>query len=232
MKQLSSNKNYLIDIYETHRLDSAKLNQVSVSSYSLWLRQLNCTLDGYAWLLSRKFVNVTTLLNSESSVIWSALKFYLNNSPATLFGDSLVAGSLAGSKISALYSNVSHRLVSFLTFSVESDEHEETITTLEREGILADEGLIEIVVRMLLLPTTYVEETRSEDGTAATSLSGSWIAQLVSRFLAAMHKYAPPRFLRHFSKAAGNILVSSDKSLLGFTLVQGIFREIRYNGAK
>ncbi|KAI9317521.1 hypothetical protein BX666DRAFT_1633731 [Dichotomocladium elegans] len=218
-KTLEKDPNYLMQTFEPSRLDPSQIRKPG--SALLWLKQLNCTLDAYVWLVEHDIVDSIQLLENKRSVFLSTCKFFLENSIMDLLQKQGSESRLEESRGNAIYAYVSYQLLRFLTLGIRSRDCDKVITVIERSGILLSQQFVTSVSQMLLLPSQYYDAVQVEQHTLSTWLSEDKVRQAARAFVQSMLELGPPRFIRLFSKASAAIIYAEGISLANLELNQG-----------
>lgn len=198
------NESYITDILETQRLRPTQVKGDNAASCLLWLRQMNCALDGYVWLIDRDMVTVMTVLNQTSSVLLDACRYLVTEVPAILSSNTF--GTFDRIQLNALYAYATYRLACFLNCIAASKESNDALGLSRVTDILFTEDLSRLLAHVFLLPDQLVEVIQAEQGALSTWMTSEKILHVMQLFLHAMVEKGPPKFLRTFAKSVNAII--------------------------
>ncbi|KAI9025751.1 hypothetical protein CLU79DRAFT_698900, partial [Phycomyces nitens] len=220
-KQQMENKSFITDIYETSRLKSSEnVNNMRIYSYILWIRQLNCAMNGYTWIIERGIADSKILLQDETSVLLSKLKFFVENPPYRVIENWRTENSSNRSKVKALYAYGIFRLGAFL-HSVVYVGGQESVSILEDSGVLLNTGLTRMIAEMLLLPKRIIEPLQNEQGGFMGHVNYKTIQSMLKSLLFQMKAKASMKFTYSFAAAIASIIQSSGIDLNDLEFDQG-----------
>ncbi|KAG0180275.1 hypothetical protein DFQ29_000972 [Apophysomyces sp. BC1021] len=227
LKQQAKNGHILTDTYETQKLDHSTLKrEPSVALYQQWLLQLICALDGYVWMLERGIIEADQVIHQESSILFSALVFFVQKDPSKLLGQSLNESILERAQIFSLHSYASFRIISLLNQLMNSQKAQDTLSFMENCGLLLDGSFSSLISRMLVFPSKIVESSQASQGTISTLLNTEKVVELMKHFLRIMADVSPPRFLRSLANSVGTTLDEANIDLENLVLNEGSVGDI------
>lgn len=211
---LSSNERLLSDIYEGNKLhvQSTALND-SIQSKTAWVKQLNCALDGYVWLLEREMVDAMQILEQESSNLMEAILLLVDTDMQNQASKEIQMNTLDIIRLQGLVAYAKYRLVCLLHAVASSPRSQDAFGFLEKAGLLLNPKLTDLVARMLLEPEYFVEAVQVEQGTLSLWLSSKNIRYITKRFIDIMDDSGPSRFIRNLAKSAHAIIFRSNVDL-------------------
>ncbi|KAL0088017.1 hypothetical protein F4703DRAFT_1975680 [Phycomyces blakesleeanus] len=226
-KQQSKTNAFVTDIYETSRLkNSSNSKSMRVSSYILWIRQLNCAMNGYTWLIEREILDSKKLFQDETSVLLSTLIFFVENPPHRVIENWKTENSSNRSKVKALYAYGVFRLCAFLHSIVYVGGHE-SISILEKSGLLLSSGMARMIAEMLLLPKRIIEPLHTEQGGLLAHVNYKIIQNMLKSLLYQMKGKASIEFTHSFAAAIASVLQLSGVDLNDLELDQASLSDIQ-----
>lgn len=213
-RALSSKPKLLVDIYEREKLQiQATQSNDSIQSRIIWMKQLNCALDGYVWLLERQMVDAMQILEQKSSnLIEAALQVINTDVLDSISGEGYVS-TVDVIRVQGLHAYATYRIICLLYAIATSPQSDDALTFLEEAGLLLKQRLADAVARMLLQPEHFVEAVQAEQGALSMWLSSKNIRYITKKFVGAMNDFGPPRFIRKLAKSASTIIFRENVDL-------------------
>ncbi|KAI8329229.1 hypothetical protein BC941DRAFT_384857 [Chlamydoabsidia padenii] len=210
-KKITSDQEYLTKIYNSSTLVPP------TSNFNLtmeWLKQLNCALDGYVWLLERKvlsYSDCTVLHQNENKVSVAGACVHIVQSHVGRSHERGNGFSLGDQlKLHSLTAYNSYRMVCLVNNLLENNDGDilGAVKMVDDTGLLFHPGFSIMVASMLLLPHYTVDTIQAGQTSLSSWINIAKVRSAAAQLLLLIHENWSTTLLPTFCTAIAEVLSS------------------------
>ncbi|KAG1469634.1 hypothetical protein G6F56_003147 [Rhizopus delemar] len=219
-KKMNADVDYLIDIFETNRLNPPSVlieEENRLDTYITWINQMQTTIDGYIWLIERDIVDHMELISQPSSMLLDAISYFIINTPQEVLEDKMEESMLEKYKILYIYHYISARVIYFFGLLFSSAERGfdcYRYINSNTSNVLLHSRFTNLVASILLSPKKISEKIEANQGHAVTNSSINRVFTIAKQFILITKERAALGLVDKIAESIAHTLLDEDISLV------------------